>query len=126
MDLDQEGSKLKIAERQVDDVTVLELSGEILLDDGDLEFRRRVHDLVARGQIKLVVDLAGITHIDSAGVGMMVAKQKTVHEHGGDIKLVHLTSRSQRLLAIMRLATVFEVFEDVDQAVRSFSLSPSA
>jgi len=122
MDLDQEVSKLKIAERQEGDVTVLELSGEILLDDGDLEFRRRIHDLVERGQVKVVVDLAGITHIDSAGVGMMVAKQKTVHQHGGDIKLVHLTSRSQRLLAIMRLATMFEAFDDAAEAVRSFSL----
>jgi anti-sigma B factor antagonist len=118
--MDLELSKLKIAERQENDVTVLELSGEILLDDGDLEFRKRIHDLVARGQVKIVVDLGAITHIDSAGVGMMVAKQKTVHEHGGDLKLVHLTGRSQRLLAIMRLATVFEVFDDVDKAVNSF------
>jgi anti-anti-sigma factor len=121
--MDLEVSKLKIAERQLDDVTVLSLSGEILLDDGDLEFRKKVHDLVARGQVKIVVDLGGVSHVDSAGVGMLVAKQKTVHEHGGDIKLVHVSSRSQRLLAIMRLAMVFETFDDEETAVRSFAAS---
>jgi anti-anti-sigma factor len=121
MDLDL--SKLKIVERPFNDVMVLSLSGEILLDDGDLEFRKKVHELADRGQVKLVVDLAGVTHIDSAGVGMLVAKQKTVRERGGDIKLVHVSSRSQRLLAIMRLAMVFEIFDDEEVAARSFASS---
>jgi anti-anti-sigma factor len=119
MDLDL--SKLKIVERQIDDVMVLSLSGEILLDDGDLEFRKKVHELADRGLVKLVVDLGGVTHIDSAGVGMLVAKQKTVAQRGGDIKLVHVSSRSQRLLAIMRLAMVFEIFDDEDEAARSYA-----
>ena len=118
MDLDL--SKLKIVEREIDEVIVLALSGEILLDDGDLEFRKKVHDLVERGRAKIVVDLAGVTHVDSAGVGMLVAKQKTVREHGGDIKLVHVSTRSQRLLAIMRLASIFEIFDDEVQAAKSF------
>jgi anti-sigma B factor antagonist len=119
--MDLEVSKLKIVERPLDDVTVLSLSGEILLDDGDLEFRKKVHDLVDRGRVHIVVDLGGVSHVDSAGVGMLVAKQKTVREHGGDIKLVHVSSRSQRLLAIMRLAMVFETFDDESEAIRSFA-----
>ena len=119
--MDLEVSKLKIQERQLDDVTVLSLSGEILLDDGDLEFRKKVHELVERGRVSLVVDLGGVSHVDSAGVGMLVAKQKTVRAHGGDIKLVHVSTRSQRLLAIMRLAMVFETFDDEDEAIRSFA-----
>ena len=119
--MDLEVSKLKIQERQLDDVTVLSLSGEILLDDGDLEFRKKVHELIERGRFNIVVDLGGVSHVDSAGVGMLVAKQKTVHGHGGDIKLVHVSSRSQRLLAIMRLAMVFETFDDEDEAIRSFA-----
>jgi anti-sigma B factor antagonist len=118
--MDLELSRLKINERQIDGVTVLTLSGEILLDDGDLEFRRKIHDLVERGRVKIVVDLGAVTHVDSAGMGMLVAKQKTVREHGGDIKLVHVTSRSQRVLAIMRLASVFETFDDETQAAKSF------
>lgn len=119
--MDLELSKLKIQEQQLDHVTVLSLSGEILLDDGDLEFRKKVHELIERGCVNIVVDLGGVSHVDSAGVGMLVAKQKTVHQHGGDIKLVHVSSRSQRLLAIMRLAMVFETFDDEDAAVRSFA-----
>lgn len=119
--MDLELSKLKIQEQQLDHVTVLSLSGEILLDDGDLEFRKKVHELIDRGRVNIVVDLGGVLHVDSAGVGMLVAKQKTVREHGGDIKLVHVSTRSQRLLAIMRLAMVFETFDDENEAIRSFA-----
>jgi anti-sigma B factor antagonist len=118
--MDLELSRLKISEREIGDVTVLTLAGEILLDDGDLEFRRKIHDLVERGRVRIVVDLGAVTHVDSAGMGMLVAKQKTVREHGGDIKLVHVTSRSQRVLAIMRLASVFEIFDDETKAAKSF------
>ncbi len=114
-------SKLQIEERRIGDVTLLALSGEMLVDDGDLALRQRIHELLDQGQAKILVDLAGMTHIDSAGVGMLVAKQKTVRERGGDVKLMHLTDRSQRLLALMKLASVFEVFENEDEAVRSFS-----
>ncbi len=114
-------SKLHIGERQIDDVTVLVLTGEILLDDGDLAFGRYVDDLIRKGQVKIVVDLASVAYIDSAGVGMMVAEVRTVRKNGGDIKLVHLTSRTNRLLAVMRLTSVFGTFEDEASAVRSFS-----
>ena len=113
-------SKIQISERRTGDVTVLALSGEMLVDDGDVALRQRVHELVDEGRVKILVDLAAITHIDSAGVGMMVAKQKTVRERGGDVKLLHLTSRSQRLLSLMKLASIFEVFESEDEAVKSF------
>lgn len=113
-------SRLEIAERRCGEVTILILSGEMLVDDGDLALRQRIHSLVDEGKIKIVIDLASVAHIDSAGVGMIVAKQKTVRELGGDLKLLHLTSRSQRLLALMKLAQIFEVFEDEDEAVRSF------
>lgn len=118
---DQEpASKLEISERRNGDVTVLALSGEMLVDDGDLALRQRIHELVDEGRVKILVDLGAVTHIDSAGVGMMVAKQKTVRERGGDVKLIHLTTRSQRLLALMKLASIFEVFENEDDAVKSF------
>ena len=114
-------SKLQIAEQQIDDVTVLTLTGQILLDDGDLAFRRQIHDVLGRGHRKIVVDLGGVTYIDSAGLGMMAGKLKTVREAGGEMKLVHLTSKTQRLLAMVRLMSSFEVFEDQAAALRSFS-----
>ena len=115
-------SKLQIAERQVDDVTVLILSGEITVDDGELAFGRRVDDLVLKqGRRKILVDLAGVTYIDSAGVGMMAAELKIVRAKGGAMKLLNLTGHSHRLLAVMKLMTVFESFDDEALAVRSFS-----
>jgi anti-sigma B factor antagonist len=114
-------SKLTISRRETDGVAVLTLRGELLLDDGDQLFRRHVHDLVDRGTVNLVVDLAGVTSIDSSGIAMMAAKLKTVRERGGDIKLVHMTKRSERLLTVMKILTIFDAFDDEAAAVRSFS-----
>jgi anti-sigma B factor antagonist len=114
-------SRLQIQERHIGDITILVLSGEMIVDDGDLALRQQIHELLDRGHNKIVIDLAAVTHIDSAGVGMIVAKQKTVRDRGGNVKLLHLTDRSQRLLSLMKIASVFETFEDEDAAVRSFT-----
>ena len=120
----EDASRLQIAERQVEDITVLVLTGEMLVDDGDLAFGRKIVELIARGHVKLVVDLAGVNHIDSSGVGMMVAKAKAVRAAHGDMMLVRLTSRTQRLLSMMKLALVFETFDDEESALRSYSWKP--
>lgn len=114
-------SKLRIAERRTDDVTVLDLTGEITLDDGDLVFRRKVHELLEQGYTKILLNLAGVTKIDSAGIGMLVAKLKTTREKHGDVKLVNLTARSSKLVGMMKILTVFESFDAEDAAVRSFA-----
>jgi anti-sigma B factor antagonist len=117
-------SKLLIDERQLDDVTLLVLTGEMLLDDGDLAFRRRIHELVERGRVKILVDLAGVSYIDSSGVGMMAAKLKTVRDSGGDMMLLRLNARGNRLFSVAKLHTAFEIFSDEAQALRSFELRP--
>jgi anti-sigma B factor antagonist len=117
-------SKLHIDERRLNDVTLLVLTGQIVLDDGDLVFRQRIHDLVDRGEMKILVDLAGVTYIDSSGVGMMAAKLKTVREKGGDIRLVRLNSRGHRLFSVAKLYTAFEILNDEAMALQSFELRP--
>ena len=117
-------SKLQIAERPVEDMTVLTLTGEIIGNDGDILLGKYVDDLLNRGRLKIVVNLAGVTYIDSAGVGMIVAEQKIAHKKGGAMKLTGLTNRSQRLLAMMKLLTVFETFDDEAAALRSFAWRP--
>lgn len=119
-------SRLQIDQRDTGDVTIVTLAGEMRLDDGDLAFRKVVHELVARGRAKIVVDLDGVTAIDSSGVGMMVAKLKTVRELGGDLRLVHLNARGQRLFTLAKLRTVFETFDDEDAALRSFEWRPTS
>ena len=96
-------SKLQIVERRFDDVTILDLNGEITLDDGDLVFRRKIHELLAEDRIKILLNLSGVTKIDSAGIGMLVAKLKTTREKQGDVKLVNLTSRSSRVFGMMKI-----------------------
>ena len=118
-------SRLEIAERMVGDVLVLTLNGQMLLDDGDLAFGRRVDDFVNRGTVKVVLDLGGVTYIDSSGVGMMAAELKHVRAHGGDIRLLHLNSRAQRLFGTMKLLIAFETFADEAAAVRSFVARPT-
>ena len=117
-------SKLSIDEREAGDVTVLTLTGQLVLDDGDLVFRRCIHDLVDRGRVKVVVNLAGVTYIDSAGVGMVVAKMKTLRGRGGDMKLLNLNTRGLHLFGITRLVFVFETFDSEELAVRSFAFNP--
>src|SRR5215510_2811505 len=119
-------SKLRIEERQVDDVTILTLAGEMRLDDGDLAFRKKIHELVAEQRVKIVVDLGDVTMIDSSGVGMLAAKLKTVRESGGDLRLLHLNARGQRLFTLAKLRTAFETFDDEAAALRSFEFRPTA
>lgn len=117
-------SALSIIERQVDDVVVLTLAGQVMLDDGDLAFGRKIRDLLDQGRVKIVVDLGGVSFIDSSGVGMLVGKLQSVRAKGGDIRLLHVTTRGQRLFGMLKILTIFEVFEDEAQAVRSFSARP--
>jgi anti-sigma B factor antagonist len=114
-------SKLGIEERQDGDITIVTLTGQMLVDDGDLAFRKCIHDLVDRGRFRVLVDLGGVTYIDSSGIGMLAAKLKTLREHGGDLRLLHLSSKSQRLFGMLKLRTMFETFDDEAMAIRSFA-----
>ena len=116
----QPSSKLQIDERQVEDITIMTLRGEITADDGDLVLGRRVDELIKKGQVKIVLNLADVTYIDSSGVGMMVAESKAVYGQGGVMKLAHLSARSHHLLAMLKLKLVFEIFDDEASALRSF------
>ena len=113
-------SRLVIEEREFGDVTVLLLRGQILLDDGDLVFRRKIHELIDKSRVKIIVNLGEVDYIDSAGIGMIVGKLKTVRERGGDMKLLNLNMRGQRVFGITKLVFVFETFENEDAAVKSF------
>ena len=115
--------RLSITEHESGKVTVLTLTGQILLDDGDLLLRSHVHDLVERNRVNLVLDLGGVTYIDSAGIGMIAAKLKTTRERGGDMKLLNLNNRGLRLFGIAKLLLIFETFESEEMAVKSFGFN---
>lgn len=113
-------SKLTIVERRVEDVVVLGMSGALTLDDGDVTLRKHIHALLEEGCNRILLDLEGVVTVDSAGVGMLVAKLKTVHDQGGDMKLLHLSTRSSRVLNSMKVLSAFESFEDESLALQSF------
>ena len=117
---------MKLTEREVGDVTLLELGGRLVLDDGDTILRDRVSDLVRRGRLQLVVNLKDITYIDSCGLGVLIAKLVSVRNKGGDLKLLHLSPRSHRVFEICKLERVFEAFDSEEDAVASFSRGGAA
>src|SRR5215468_6527728 len=114
---------MQIDQRAIGDVTVLDLKGKITLGEGDELLKDKVNSLVNRGHKKIVLNLADVPYIDSAGLGEIVRTYTTVSRQGGSLKLLNLTKRITDLLAITKLLTVFETFEAEGDAVKSFSAS---
>ena len=111
---------MEITERSVGGVTVLDLNGRILLGQGDEVLRHTVRSLIAGGTRNLVLNLAAVPHVDSAGLGELVRCHTRMVQAGGSVKLLNLTARIRDLLSITKLATIFETFESEDTAVGSF------
>ena len=114
---------MQIEERNVGDVVVLDLKGKITLGQGDELLKDKVNSLVNQGHKKIVLNLADVPYVDSAGLGEIVRTYTTVSRQGGSLKLLNLTKRITDLLAITKLLTVFETFDVESDAVRSFSAS---
>jgi anti-sigma B factor antagonist len=114
---------MQIDERTVGDVVVLDLKGKVTLGQGDELLKDKVNSLVNQGHRKIVLNLAGVPYVDSAGLGEIVRTYTTVSRQGGSMKLLNLTKRITDLLAITKLLTVFETFDVESDAVRSFSAS---
>ena len=111
---------MKIVERQVQDVTILDLHGKILIGEGDELLRDKVNSLLHQGHKKLVLNLEGVPYIDSAGLGEIVRTYTSVSRQGGKLKLLNLTKRIQDLLSITKLLTVFETYDSEQEALKSF------
>jgi anti-sigma B factor antagonist len=114
---------MQIDQRAVGDVMVLDLKGRVTMGEGDELLKDKVNSLVNQGQKKIVLNLAEVPYIDSAGLGEIVRTYTTVSRQGGSLKLLNLTKRITDLLSITKLLTVFETFDSENEAVRSFSAS---
>ena len=114
---------MQIEERAVGDVIVLDLKGKVTLGEGDELLKDKVNSMVNQGHKKIVLNLAEVPYIDSAGLGEIVRTYTTVSRQGGSLKLLGLTKRITDLLSITKLLTVFETFDSENEAVRSFSAS---
>jgi anti-sigma B factor antagonist len=112
---------MQIDERTIGDVLILDVKGRITLGEGDELLKDKVNSLLNQGQKKIVLNLAEVPYIDSAGLGEIVRTYTTVSRQGGNLKLLALTKRITDLLAITKLLTVFETYETESDAVQSFS-----
>jgi len=111
---------MKIVERQVGDVLILDLHGKIMIGEGDDALREAVTRIVDSGTMRILLNLADVPYVDSAGLGEIVRCYTTVSRKGGRLKLLNLTKKIKDLLAITKLLTVFETYDTEDEAVKSF------
>jgi len=117
---------LKTTTREVDGVTVVALDGRIVLGEESNALREKVKSLVAEGKKKIVLNMANISFIDSAGLGTLVAAHHSAKGQGASLRLCHLGAKFSEVLQITKLMTIFEVYNTEAEAVASFTTSPSA
>ena len=117
---------MKSSTRQVDGVTIVDLSGRITLGEGSVTLRDTAHDLLSKGQKKILLNLGDVNYIDSSGIGELVSAFTAAKKQGGELKLLNLTKKAHDLLQITKLYTVFDVQDDEAAAVKSFSISTLA
>jgi anti-sigma B factor antagonist len=111
---------MEISERNDGKVTVLNLSGKVTLGEGDLLLKDKLHSLLNQGRKDVLLNLAQVSYVDSAGLGAIVSAYTTMTREGGSLKLANVTKKLQDLLSITKLLTVFETFDSEDEALRSY------
>ena len=113
-------AELNIAERQAGDVTVLDMSGKITIGEGSVALRTAVRRLLEEGKKRILLNLGGVSYIDSSGIGELVSSYTAINKEAGQLKLLNLTQKLRDLLTITKLLTVFDVYESEAEALNSF------
>jgi|SRR5450432_3861288 len=113
-------AELNINEHQAGDVTVLDMSGKITIGEGSVALRSAIRRLLEEGKKKILLNLAGVGYIDSSGIGELVSSFTAIGKEDGQLKLLNLTQKLQDLLAITKLLTVFDVYENEADALNSY------
>lgn len=111
---------MEIEERSSGNVTILDLRGKLTIGDGDELLKDKINSLVQQGQVRILLNLAGVPYVDSAGLGQMVSSFRTVTRSGGALRLLNLTARIEEVLTITKLLTVFDTYESESEALASF------
>ena len=112
---------LDITAKESGGATILVLSGRVTLGEESGQLRTTIKDILGKGKTRLVIDLAEVSYIDSAGLGTLVAGYTTARNLGSTMKLANLTKKFREQLNITKLVTVFEVYDSVEEAVKSFT-----
>jgi len=111
---------MKATIRQVDSVVVVDISGRITLGEGCTQLRELIRDQLAKGNKRILLNLADVSYIDSSGIGELVSAYTAVSNQGGQLKLLNLTKKVHDLLQITKLYTVFDIHDDEAKAISSF------
>ena len=111
--------------RQSDGITIVDLKGRITLGEGSVTLRDMVHDLLSKGQKRILLNLGDVNYIDSSGIGELVSAFTAAKKQDGEVKLLNLSKRVHDLLQVTKLYTVFDVKDDEGLAVESFSAPPA-
>ena len=111
---------LSIHSREVDGVTVLDMSGRITLGEGSVQLRDAVRDLIGKGSKSILLNLGDVNYIDSSGLGELVSAFTTAKNQSGEVKLLSLTRKVKDVLQLTKLYTVFDIYDDEASAIASF------
>jgi len=112
---------VKLTTRQVNEVTVIDVSGRITLGEGSSLLRDELRSLIGSNRRMILLNMADVSYVDSSGIGQLVAALTTVNSLGGQLKLLNLTKRLKELLQMTKVISIFEVFDDEKKAVVTFS-----
>ena len=111
---------MKIEKRKKGDVTILDLKGKILIGEGIDELRESINNVIKADEKKLLLNFDQVPYLDSTGLGEVVRSYTSLKKEGGMVKIINLTQKVRDLLSVTKLITVFDTFEDEDEAVNSF------
>lgn len=111
---------MKATSRNANGVEVISLQGKITIGAGDTQLREVISEAINAGKNKILLDMSGVTTIDSSGIGELVGAYTTATNRGGKLKLLHLPAKLNELLHVTQLITVFEVYENEQDGVASF------
>jgi anti-sigma B factor antagonist len=111
---------MTIGERSVGDVTIVDVSGRITIQEGADQFRDVMRDLMRRGRMKVVFNLQNVPYIDSTALGEIIRTYTSVIRKGGSVKLLNVSTHVHQLLVITRLLSIFDLFDAEAEAVKSF------
>jgi anti-sigma B factor antagonist len=117
--------QLRLNTRVVKGVTIIDCNGRIVFGEESALLRDTIKGLVGEHS-QIILNLGGVSYIDSGGLGTLVALYTTAHNAGGAVKLVNLTQRVGDLLQVTKLLTVFEVYDSEDKAIESFEKGAAA
>jgi len=114
-------AELNIEERQAADITILDMDGKITIGEGSIKLRGVIRTLLGKRRTKILLNFAGVRYVDPSGIGELVSGYTAVSKEGGQLKLLNLTGKVQELLGVTKLLTVFDAFENENDALSSFS-----